>query len=343
MEAQGKEVPLDLFLYSCLEQERLLKAKKGTAAPVVRWPALGSEESPSPTPDVSSGTMRETVERMIAWYKHERPELADDATLDHRHLGPVVQSVVALNLDLDRLHRARTGNGLPEFGTAVGDDNVWHEITRAVEAHFSKYKSYILRYLQWAHAVEKVETFEPGSRPPVGKYAPPPLRKDGDRDRGRGRGGDRGGPRGDRGPRAFGDRPPRDDMPPRASQSDRPPREDRGERPPREDRGERPPREARGPRPPRDDRGPRGDRGGDRGPRRGQDEQTLKMTEAALAEADQAIASMRADASIEEVTLKPTNSFYRRIQHQQIVDAGFHSFSVGEGADRAVKVARKED
>jgi len=43
------------------------------------------------------------------------------------------------------------------------------------------------------------------------------------------------------------------------------------------------------------------------------------------------------------VTLKPTNSFYRRIQHQQIVESGYHSFSVGEGPDRAVKVARKED
>ncbi len=66
------------------------------------------------------------------------------------------------------------------------------------------------------------------------------------------------------------------------------------------------------------------------------------MTEAALAEVDQAIAQLRSDTSVEEVMLKPTNSFYRRIQHQKIVDAGFHSFSVGEGPSRAVKVARKD-
>lgn len=65
------------------------------------------------------------------------------------------------------------------------------------------------------------------------------------------------------------------------------------------------------------------------------------MTEAALAEVNQAIDSLKSNSSIDEVTLKPANSFYRRIQHQQIVDAGFHSFSVGEGPDRAVKVARK--
>jgi predicted RNA-binding protein Jag len=41
------------------------------------------------------------------------------------------------------------------------------------------------------------------------------------------------------------------------------------------------------------------------------------------------------------VKLKPTNSFYRRVQHQKIVDSGFESSSVGEGADRAVQVTRK--
>ena len=59
-------------------------------------------------------------------------------------------------------------------------------------------------------------------------------------------------------------------------------------------------------------------------------------------EADRAIEKLKSDASLDEVALKPTNSYYRRIQHQQIVDAGFHSYSVGEGPDRAVKVSRKE-
>ena len=68
-------------------------------------------------------------------------------------------------------------------------------------------------------------------------------------------------PREDRGPREYGDRPPRRDS------GDRPPRRDYGDRPPRRDdrpAGDRP----AGDRPPRDDR-PSGDRpAGDRPPRR---------------------------------------------------------------------------
>ena len=66
------------------------------------------------------------------------------------------------------------------------------------------------------------------------------------------------------------------------------------------------------------------------------------MTDVALAEVDRAIETLRADTSLDEVTLKPQNSFYRRVQHQKIVDAGFFSNSVGEGPERAVKVGRKE-
>jgi predicted RNA-binding protein Jag len=60
-----------------------------------------------------------------------------------------------------------------------------------------------------------------------------------------------------------------------------------------------------------------------------------------LREVDDALGKLREDSSLQSVKLKPTNSFYRRVQHQKIVDSGFESSSVGEGADRAVKVTRK--
>jgi predicted RNA-binding protein Jag len=43
------------------------------------------------------------------------------------------------------------------------------------------------------------------------------------------------------------------------------------------------------------------------------------------------------------VILKPNNSFYRRLQHQRAVELGFDSFSVGEGPDRSVRIARKDE
>lgn len=54
-----------------------------------------------------------------------------------------------------------------------------------------------------------------------------------------------------------------------------------------------------------------------------------------------AIDKIKADDSLNEIVLEPRNSFYRRIQHKLISEAGFESESVGEGNDRSVKVIRK--
>jgi predicted RNA-binding protein Jag len=55
---------------------------------------------------------------------------------------------------------------------------------------------------------------------------------------------------------------------------------------------------------------------------------------------DEAMAKITS-GEVEEVFLKPMNSFYRRIQHQYAVDKGFESCSVGEGNERGVKVSKK--
>ena len=69
---------------------------------------------------------------------------------------------------------------------------------------------------------------------------------------------------------------------------------------------------------------------------------TARMTDVALAEVDDAIATMRANPDKPEITLKPQNSFYRRLQHQKIIDMGFDSNSVGEGPERAVRIGRRD-
>lgn len=64
--------------------------------------------------------------------------------------------------------------------------------------------------------------------------------------------------------------------------------------------------------------------------------------EEAIAEANSAIEKFGNDKDLTEFSLKPRNSYLRRLQHQLIVDAGFESVSVGEGAERAVKIKRKD-
>ena len=61
----------------------------------------------------------------------------------------------------------------------------------------------------------------------------------------------------------------------------------------------------------------------------------------AIKNADFAISKMKRDKKLSEFELSPFNSFYRRIQHQHIVDNGFDSYSVGDGPDRKVVIKRK--
>ena len=352
LKARGHSIPVDYFLYSCLEDERLARAKAGTGAPVLHWPPL------EPTADGSPAGLGSSLERgdflrlaaeLIAWYREHVPTLANQQTLDHEQIHLVVPGVVALAADLATLHQVKLGTALPEIPRGKPGEGVWNDLATLLAEQFPTYgRAYILPYAQWAHTAEFREDFEPGSRPPVGRFAPPMPRFDrGDRggDRGGGRGGDRkggrpGGPggRGPDGPGASRPRPPRQDASSedRGGEPRRPPRPQHGE-------GERPARSHRGG-PDGGDRshsGPRRDRGDGRRPPRRSDDETATLKAHAMSEVDAAIAKLKSEPGVAEVVLKPTNSFYRRIQHQKAIDEGFHSSSVGEGPDRAVMVTRE--
>lgn len=60
----------------------------------------------------------------------------------------------------------------------------------------------------------------------------------------------------------------------------------------------------------------------------------------ALTEVESAVKKMLDDAQLEQITLKPQNSFIRRKQHKKIISLGFASTSVGEGQERAVQILR---
>jgi predicted RNA-binding protein Jag len=59
-----------------------------------------------------------------------------------------------------------------------------------------------------------------------------------------------------------------------------------------------------------------------------------------LYETRKAIARLKEDSGLQEVLLKPQNSFIRREQHVVISDAGFGTESRGEGKERAVCIIR---
>ena len=324
LEVKDKDIPLDLFLFSCLEQERLLRA---TAQQNHEgWPVLANVELAENKSYLDEASFESSVQRLIAWYRDQFPLMTSRAPLNHEALPAVVPPMVALDRDLETLHQLKLQSALPLYvASATPPSAEWGIILAAVNAAFPQYAKYFVTYLQWSHGAEVVEDFVPGSRPPVGRYAPPPLRKDGPGGR-RGPGGsfDRSGPKGPRGGRdARGPRPENQAPAPKRGKDNPKAQDGRGRQQHRRDQEDRPARRDRQP-----------------GPRPSESE-TQRLTEVALVEVEEALAKLRDDSGVQAVKLKPTNSFYRRIQHQKIVDAGFESSSVGEGADRAVQVTRK--
>ena len=343
LDARGHEVTVDYFLYSCLEQERLERAKKDSKEHAIKWPVLGApgtEEGAVAPAAVSAAELGDLLCQLFAWYRDNFAALTSKRALDHEQLIEVAPPFVALCRDLADLHKQKTGSYLPPFPTTEGEPAaVWTEINASLASCFPTHQHLFKRYLQWTYATEKTEEFIPGSRPPIGRFAPPHLPRTGP-----GRDSGRSGPGRDSGGR--GGRPERG--PVRGRGPDKGPDQDRDGQGDKEER----------PRAPRPQASTSSAEGSDRRPQQGQrkpqgdqarrrrgpenEEQTTRLKEKALAEVVQAISTMKTDSSVSEVALNPTNSFYRRIQHQEIVDAGFVSNSVGEGSERAVKISRKD-
>lgn len=378
LEQQGQKAPLDLFLFACWEQEKTLKAlargdknQVNSSRPAVVRGWLGVHDKGQPAPGGEEFVSLWT--QCCLWYKDQYPELASSQTLDHEVLSGLVSPVVDLYNDLCALFYRCHQKSLPYFPVAKPskllavpdagaepvalpqEESPWPQILQVLDGTMGSVNSWVREYLIWTFREEVAEFFAPGSRPPVGKFAPPSLRREGSfgsRPRGRdGREG-RDGVR-ERGDRERGDRTrgaaDREvevglvDAPPteggfRESGEGRARGRGRGER---ESGGGRRPSEFRSPR-----GGERPKSGGwtgdrDRGRPKVSAEETQKNSDAALAEVDQAIRTLESQPSLNEVRLTPQNSFYRRIQHQKIVDAGFVSQSVGEGPSRAVTISRQ--
>jgi hypothetical protein len=332
---RGKEVPMDYFLYSCLETERTSQSVRGEDE-VYGWPVLAAYLSnPAADSEFASMPLAGLLTRMAAWYRDTYPALANIRVIDYESLLEIVEPLVDFNRDVSLLYKARTGEDLPDFEGSVGNNKYWDDIIATVAEYFRNNGHMYVRYIQWSHAAVEAENFNTGDRPPVGRFAPGfsrPAPSGGSRGgrEGNDRRPERGPPRGGSDRNAGGGR---DRGPGGPGGNSRGPSNGNMRNPPRGDRPQ-------GDRPPRGDRGPRQEgRGG--GDRKHRDDVDSKLHDEAMAEVDRAIESLRNDESMDEVLLKPQNSFYRRIQHQKIVDMGYHSFSVGEGPDRSVRVARR--
>ncbi|MCA2959138.1 MAG: hypothetical protein IOD12_02730 [Silvanigrellales bacterium] len=233
---------------------------------------------------------------------------------------------------------------------------IWDIISDGIFTIFPEHAPAIMSFASWKYKTEeRGEEIDWRIRPPVGdlfakafrgrggpragaSYGGRPAGRDGGRDHGnRGRDTQNRGPRPERsesrGEQLRGE--PRSEM-----QAD--PRVDtrgseRPERGPRPERTDRPERGPRGPRPERSDsRGGRAESGAHlRNDPFIQSDDDLQPW---LDEARLAVEQLRANPSLSEIGLRPSNSFIRRQQHSLLTEMGATTESRGEGRDRCIFV-----
>lgn len=333
--AQGTSVNDDYFLYSCLEFERTHFPTPDELHSEHMWPRLPTDLN-NCDPNLFQGEALEPLLRaMTQWYAEEYPELTHESPIDHEQMNLIIRPLVLLAIDLEKLVKIKTQRSLPAFRHGDEDHPFWMMLGGVVQSVFAgRWKTY-MRYFQWCHAAEEddVDASSQGSRPPIVGSGRPPggggfggQRGGGGRSFGGGqhRGG-RGGPPGGGGRSFDGGGGRRRGPEPGNGPSNGP----RGQRGGSEDRYER---SGGGPR-----NNDRRTGGGGAPPSK---EQQAYFEERALKDVAAAVRKLRADESLDEVPLHPTNSFLRRLQHEHVGKSGFFSYSAGEGRDRGVIVSR---
>jgi hypothetical protein len=326
---QGQKAPIDLFLFACWEQEKTLKAlsqppksktqRAPAFAPVSRgWNAHLNE----PLVEQGEAGFMTAWDLCCRWYQNQFPDLFTDATFDHEYLALLIAPTVDLVKDLCRIYKHCHSEDLPLFPSLEQKDqqqpvakNIWNFIEKTMGIYFKSSSDLIMEYLRWSFREEVVETFEPGSRPPVGRFAPPP-------------------PRREFGFGAKGGKNRELDRKNSSKERFRP-----GQK--QEQAGNTSQKTRTHPLKNRKNNASQGDSRRHERKSKQKDDDTNRNTELVLAEVEKALEKFRQQPDLKEIKLTPQNSFYRRIQHQKIVDAGFISQSEGEGPDRAVTIQRQ--
>jgi hypothetical protein len=320
----GKEVPLDYFLYSCFEAENTihnLQKKAGGKDKVdFRHPDLNAL-----TPDLKAalGANSEAWEKAIAtlfqWHGEREPALLENLPLDYERVSSVTAAFAVFYADFRDLYGKVSGESLPVFDEAGGLAPVWQSMMRVMDAKVPSNAYLLSRFFAWTHSAWEAPVYEIGSRPPVGRFAPPPRIRTA-----------AGGDGASRNARGFD----------KGSSQDRPRRQEGRvhgyETGPSENR--RP--NILGARQETRDEPRHGAKHDERKGHRKAAGREDRMDPEALSAVESAIEKLERDPSTRFVDLPPTNSFQRRKQHHTISERGFQSQSVGEGENRAVRVLR---
>ena len=117
--AQGKEVSLDFFLYTCLEEEKTCDALRGDFAhqlTLKRWTPLipyieeevfDERDERVSTEEIADHTPEDLIKTLCRWYAETYPQLAASETLDYFVHMELVQEFILFTKDLKAMLSAK--------------------------------------------------------------------------------------------------------------------------------------------------------------------------------------------------------------------------------------------
>ena len=318
----NQAISRDYFIYQAFHYEFCLQAENRKQFVVVT-PWLERENGKESLSGVEQDTdnLTTALRTMCDWYKENYAAFNDTQPLTFARLYfylPVTLSFVHEACQLwEKLH----GSAPPVY-----DDQhtFWRELLAVVQEKCPHHQL-LSAWLQWRYGERHAPPIAAGNLPPnpFVERRTFAARRGGERREGRGR-----------------------DAPARASGARRSFSGDRHEGAERRDTKRDASRRSTTTR--RDDRGrarPSAREGANRHStrhvRRDEQQVMTTLTAAMTSEIEAAVALMQDDNDHPGVTLKPANSYYRRLQHKMVANLGFTSISVGdERENRAVKIVR---
>ena len=291
------------FIFSCYESVKIHEKIEGSFKKDFEWPYIETSKESS---------FASTLTQMLEWHFSNHLAELTNKVLSISNLTYV--SIYMAHLERD-FRRICSENGMLDARDGRPLQVALNDLLLAIDRVFSvNLKDFSKSFFTWLYSKPKLSVVDFNQVPPVGRYARMVINA-------RNRLPSSHPETQENSPKIAG-------AAPSGAVEGKTPSRDAS---PRKDVGAHPDRNAR-PKQARLDRGPR--------ERKPEQEKDMEQEAATLALVDVAIQSLSSNLDIKEIVLAPQNSYYRRLQHQKAVDAGFSSDSVGEGKERAVKISR---
>lgn len=312
---KGKEVSLDHFLFVCHDTSKQLSEldhRRGGGY----WPGLQE--------DLSELALGDGIAQMVAWYKHKHPHLSHKGAMDVAKVVHVAKSFAYFEKDFKCLVKLKTGECLEDHLLDQYElTPPWTYLKKSLTDSLHQVGSKIWTYFIWAYGISPPsEVVQMSEVPPMSRFR-------------------------------YNQAPQHNQFQSRSFNQLAPHKS-----PPKKKRfaEETNYNSLSMTQPPQHIHPPQGQKSSAKSNQHWAAQKNLKgnnkshkkysakadkiKKKEVLALVDKAVDELE-QAQMKEIGLAPQNSFYRRIQHQYIVDLGYKSKSYGDDQNRAVKIIRR--